>query len=93
MKEYRIMCDRVSIDVKGHSYVITETWPLGKSGELLKTVFTNKDDAELSKERWEAYGAAYEEKSKGFIAKNPSLFRVWHQYNYRIQSREVSMWE
>jgi len=93
MKEYRIMCDRVSIDEKGHSYVITGTWPLSESGTSLKTVFTNKDEAELSKERWEAYGAAYEEKSKAIIAKHPSSLRVWHQYNYRIQSREVSMWE
>ena len=93
MKEYRIMCDRVDVDAKGHSFVITEVRPLSESGQILTTVFTDKAEAELAKVRYEAFGDAYEEKSKANMLAYPSLFRARHQYNYRIQSREVTDWE
>lgn len=93
MKEYRIMCDRVDADANGRSFVITEVRPLSESGQILTTVFTDKAEAELAKARYEAFGKVYEEKSKANMLAHPSMFCAWHQYNYRIQSREVTDWE
>ncbi len=91
--EYRIVCDRVDVDAKGHSLVITEVRPINESGQIITTVFTDKENAEMAKVRYEAFGKTYEEKSKANMLAYPSLFRARHQYNYRIQSREVTDWE
>ena len=94
MTEYRIVCDHVRTDNKGHAWVLEARHPIGKTGSPISTVFKDFDEAERCLEKYKGYGEAYEKSRVEMATRYPGLYdTIIRQINYRIQRREVTDWE
>lgn len=93
MTEFRIVCDHVRTDKKGHSWVFEARYPIGETGNTIQATCKKREEAENWMERLKKYGEAYERYQTAQAAIYPDLYStITRQVNYRIQSREVTEW-
>jgi len=83
MKEYRIVCDRVTTFRNGKTEVEEGALPIDERGRLESLTFDTIENAEY----WLTRAKEYYSKRTNW---GPDKVR---QYNFRFQCREVSPWE
>ena len=82
MKEYKIVCDRETTYRNGESETEKGAAPINETGRFDHAVFDTTETTEY----WLTYAKEnYPERTNWVLGKI-------HQYNFRIQSREVTDW-